>query len=94
VLTIVAAQMLRFLTKLPKYRSFDYQPIYYNEDKEDLNRRIEAAERGNSGADFSPGQLRKSWSNKKTRVKRGGRSNALLFGLIIGLSVVAYYLLF
>ncbi len=95
MITIAAAQMLRFLTKLPKYKDFDYKPIYYNEEKEDLHNRVEAALKGQDPkVEMRRGALKTSWSKHKRSSSSGARSNPLFIGLLIGLGLIAYILFY
>ncbi len=90
--------LFRF-TKTPKHQRFSYKPRYWNPDKEDLERRVAAAE-DNKGV--SPEAMKYRIGTSMRRSYRMGkhqrssfnwRYNLLLVGIIATLVFVSYYIL-
>lgn len=88
------------LFKLPSYRQFDYQPLYYNADREERemrNREI-ARELGLKEADnstYTPGIQRGSMRNYIKSQKRSSRkSNLRLIIILFVLFLIAYLILY
>lgn len=60
--------MIKFLVRLPRHRSFDYSPIYFDEAKEDLEKRVAKAKgEGNKGNPILRGSLKDSWTRNSAR---------------------------
>lgn len=88
--------------KLSKNRSFNYVPRFYDEDKEKLEERIKMAKERKEGsadgmkarvsAGLSMG-LNKHKVEASFQKKQIWRSNTIVFGLIIVLGVLTFYLL-
>lgn len=58
------------LFKTPKYKVFNYQPLYYDERKEALDEKIEMARREENG-EYVPGDLvKRAFKRNKIDVKR------------------------
>ncbi len=56
--------------KTPKYKVFNYQPLYYDERKEALNDKIEMAEREQRG-EYVPGDMvKRAFKRNRIDVKR------------------------
>ena len=91
----------RFLKvqKVPKHKSFDYNPRYYDPKKEELERRIEIAKGkvGNSPEATKARirhQLRNSRNNNPAlRRQQVFKSNMLLLVIIVALVVIAFMIL-
>jgi hypothetical protein len=81
------------IVKLPKYKSFDYKPIYYDEAKEDLMNRVKKAS-GELTADenFERGMFKKQWTRGKS-TQPNQASNIRLVVIIAILSILAWLLL-
>ncbi|MCQ2226346.1 MAG: hypothetical protein MJZ01_00345 [Bacteroidales bacterium] len=90
--------------KLPKHRVFEYRPLYYDPEKEQREQRRRelglADDDNNDDGKYKAGQFIRSgamrarhdqFAQKMEAQKR--RSQFILIALIIGLSVVAYYMM-
>lgn len=91
--------------KVPKHRVYDYQPIYYDPEKERREqRRKELGLTGKDDADnenpqgvgslIRGGAMRQRHRNfsEKMRAQRK-RSQFLLFAIAIGLIIIAYFMM-
>lgn len=83
------------LSKLPKHKGFDYQPRYYDERKERLQKReqeirekVEDKERNSDNIKFD---FRRG-SSASNRSKQLAKANVRLMIIIFGLMIVCYYL--
>lgn len=90
--------------KVPQHRVFNYQPLYYDPEKERREQRkkelgLDDEEAEADGASYTTGSLIRSggmrmrhtqFTQKMESQKK--KSQAILIALIIGLSVVAYYM--
>ncbi|TNE80688.1 MAG: hypothetical protein EP332_06640 [Bacteroidetes bacterium] len=87
--------MFKFLVKLPRYKSFDYTPIYYDEAKEDLQERVERAQAGDSKrTPLLRGSLKDSWSRNSVRpqtINKGSSTRIVAIAAI--LTFILWYLL-
>lgn len=90
------------LFKTPRHRKFEYRPIYYNQQKEELQERIRKIEQemgvhqkaeGNSNyrPSIQRGQMRGHFRDVK-RLKR--QSNVRLLIILLALFALAYYLVY
>jgi len=87
------------LFKLSKPKQFNYRPLYYNQDKEELEERIrniEAEVRAEQqGGEYSP-RIRKGYMREKftrgTKAKKD--SNRRLLIIMVILAVLAYVLFY
>lgn len=81
---------------LPSHRVFHYVPMYYDEEKERLERSVKAAEREAKG-EYVPGEIiRKGFSRMKPSVRKskGGYTAAkryLVYFLLIAILVALFY---
>ena len=89
------------LFRIPQHKRFNYQPLYYDEEKEKREERIRAIEREmgieqDKGDDrYHPAIGRGSFSAMHTRRRRVQRySNIRLILLILFLLFIAYFILF
>lgn len=86
---------IRPLFKPPKYKRFNYQPRFYDADKEALQMRIKAirGERGDGKGhdpDALRGRLSYAWrTNNNRKVSRRSNWNVVVIAGL--LSIVAYY---
>lgn len=89
--------------KVPKHRVFNYQPLYYDPEKERREQRRKELGLGNEDnaeAEYSVGALirggamrsRHEQFNQKMQSQKR-KSQLTLILLIVGLSIVAYYLI-
>jgi len=86
------------LIKLPKHKTFEYTPRYYNEQKEELQERVKKIERemGVKSPDYKyvpniKGQIRPHY-NRATAEKK--QSSLRLILILVILFVLAYLLFF
>jgi uncharacterized membrane protein (DUF106 family) len=83
------------LSKLPKHKGFDYQPRYYDERKERLQKREqEIRERAENGA-YSSKDIKFNFrrnSSASNRSKQLMKSNIRLMMIIFLLTIATYYL--
>lgn len=86
--------------KTPKHRQFNYRPIYYNQQKEELQERIRQIEQEMGvnkpeGSNYVPGikkgQMKGHFRDTR-RVKR--QSNVRLLVILLALFALAYYLVY
>lgn len=77
------------LLKLPKHKQFDYQPRYYDEQKEELEARIKRRQTDNTSVN-SEERLRHGFKQRKTEKKKidWGQS---LFILAFSMTFVGYF---
>lgn len=89
------SQMFRFLVKLPRYKSFDYTPIYYDEAKEDLQDRVNRAQAGDSKrTPLLRGSLKDSWSKNSIRPQAINKGSSIrIVAIAILLTFIVLYLL-
>ena len=84
--------------KVPKHRQFEYKPIYYDEQKEQLQERIKNIEKEygvNNGEEQIRTMTKGSFSHYYDRKKKTQRySTTRLILIIIFLLFVSYYLFF
>ncbi len=91
--------MIFKFTKVPKPRSFDYKPRFYDPEKEELENRFSRAERirrgGVEGAKTRlKGSFRRNFSAESAgRREQMRRSNYRLFMIIAVLLLLTYFLL-
>lgn len=89
------SQMFKFLVKLPRYKTFDYTPIYYDEAKEDLQERVERAQSG--GSKRTPllrGSLKDSWSKNSIRPQAVNKGSSIrIVSIAAILTFIIWYLL-
>ncbi len=83
----------------PKPKQYRYFPRFYDPDKEDLERRLRNA-KGSMGNDtealkarISSGLRNKHLADRNFKKKLIIRSNLILFGSIVVLLILTYYLL-
>jgi 2'-5' RNA ligase len=88
------------LFKTPRHRKFDYRPIYYNQQKEELQERIRKIEQEMgvgkpSDSNYKPtiqkGQMRGHFREAR-RLKK--QSNARLLIILLALFALAYFLIY
>jgi hypothetical protein len=87
--------------KIPRHRTFNYQPIFYNPEKEDRNTRIkeikremgiiEESKKGAHQTTIQRGSMR-NYFHKPEKVRR--QSNLRLVIIIVILLFIAYLILF
>ena len=87
--------------RIPQHKRFDYQPLYYDEEKERREERIRSIEREmgieheNDDRKYSPSIHRGSFSSMYSKRKKVQRwSNLRLIILILFLFFITYYILF
>lgn len=84
--------------KIAKHRQYNYQPIYYDEQKEQLEERIKNIEREygiKNGEAFTRSMSKGSFSHhydRKSKTQRYATTRLIL--IIVFLLFVAYYLFF
>ena len=85
--------------KLPKHKQFNYQPLYYDPEKEAREaraKRIAASSGDNSEKKYIPnisrGSMREYYKREKKKVHK--QSNIRLIFIIAILFIIAYLLLF
>ncbi|NJM16274.1 MAG: hypothetical protein HC896_13670 [Bacteroidales bacterium] len=81
------------LFKTPRHRQFNYQPVYYNPVKEELEQRTKKAkgEAGSVKQGIQRGQMRGYFHHVASQKKQ---SNIRLVVILLALFLLAYYLLF
>ncbi|MEN8137447.1 MAG: hypothetical protein ABFR62_03365 [Bacteroidota bacterium] len=77
--------------KLNSYKRFDFQPRYYDERKERLER-IKAKYKGENSPEATKERIRGSF--KKSSKRKTGSSNIRLLLIIAGLLFLAWYFLY
>jgi len=87
--------MIRFLVKIPKHKQFNYSPVYFNEAKEDLDKRVQAAQGGyDSGVTkIARGSLKESWGRSARIAKSDKTSTIRLMVIIAILSLFVFWVL-
>ena len=84
--------------RLPKHKQYNYQPIYYDEQKEKLQERIKDIEKEygiENGKEYTRSMSKGSFSHyHNSRRKTQRYSTTRLILIIIFLLFVAYYLFF
>ena len=92
--------MARFFY-IPKNKKFNFSTRYYDEQKEDLDKRVEKIKREMGVADDDPNKLYASTIRKgemrgylKKAGKRDKQSTGRLFIILIVLFLIVYFLLF
>lgn len=84
------------LSRVPKHKQFNYKTRYYSAEKEKLAKRMEMLTKAKAGdkeaiKERMVSRMRKGYiDTSKTRSQALLKSNLLLFGLIVGLSVFAF----
>ncbi|MEA4868315.1 hypothetical protein SDC9_104173 [bioreactor metagenome] len=83
--------------KTPKNRVFNYQPLYYDERKEDLQERIARAREETKSKDYVPGRnIRMNFRRNLYENKRRPGSPFILRLIVllsmVGLMVALYYI--
>ena len=86
--------LLSFFKK-PKHRNFKYVPRYWDEDKEDLNRRIKQAQ-SKEDIDIVKSRISKTFKGKhnpkmgfrSTQVRRSNMRLVLIIGILIVLTYI------
>lgn len=91
---------MRSFFRLPSYRVFDYQPIYYDPKKEDREKRLNQIkhEMGIERADYHvtmKGAFRKDKKAKINVARKQRRlSNLRILIILLALAAMAYYFLY
>jgi len=87
--------------RVPQHKRFNYQPLYYDEEKEKREERIRAIEkemgieRENDDKTYRPSIGRGSFNAMNTRRRKAQRSsNIRLIILILFLFFITYFILF
>ncbi len=86
--------------KLGKAKQFTYKPLYYNQQKEELQERIKSIEAEFKGKNAANGEyvsrLRKGYLREQTRKNTKGRrvSNVRIVIILVLLLIAAYYYLY
>jgi hypothetical protein len=84
--------------RIPKHRQFNYQPIYYDEQKEQLEERIKNIEQEygiNNGEKYTRSMTKGSFSHYYDRKRKSQRySTTRIILIIIFLLFVSYFLFF
>jgi hypothetical protein len=79
-----------------KHKVFHYIPIYYNQQKEELEERIKRIEsdlKGEPSGDYKPSRIKGAFKNIRSERKRADRvSSVRLIIIIFILLAIAYYL--
>lgn len=94
----------RSMFKVPKARRYDYKPRFYDERKEELEKRVSRYDRlkendpaaikeGITDAFRRNGRGGGYFMNSKIRQRETRRSNMILLAIIITLSAICYILL-
>lgn len=85
--------------KTPRHRVFNYQPLYYDEQKEAMKERLERLhmEEGEKKETYRPGRfirfnMRKSFYNSRSKKGSPTVTRFIIFAAIAGLFIMAYYL--
>lgn len=80
-----------------KNKQFNYMPLYYNQQKEEIEervRRIESELQGKSTGTYKPGIIRGSFRHMRSMRKRSSRDSSFrLILIIMTLLALAYYLI-
>lgn len=86
--------MFRFLVKIPKHKTFNYSPIYFNEEKEDLDKRLRQLEKeGKSNAvRIERGSLKESWGRSNRIAKSNKDSVIRLLVIIVLLLLIVFWI--
>jgi hypothetical protein len=86
--------MSLFFTRRPKPRKFDYRPVYYDAEKEELEERrkeLEGIQEGDPKARLKSAMRRKWRRRDEEKDKSSSAIRTIIYLIIFGLSV---YLLF
>lgn len=79
-----------------RHKQFNYTPLYYNQQKEELQeriKRIEREERGGGDGDFSPGIIKGSFQHLRSlRAKSQRRSSVTVIIIAALLLAIVYYI--
>lgn len=79
--------------KTPAHRKFEHTPIYFDQEKDDLKRRVEAAEGQRSR--LSQGALRDRWARNHDRMSAQNKaSNIRMLVIIAILSFIVWWIFF
>jgi hypothetical protein len=80
-----------------KHKQFNYMPLYYNQQKEELEervRRIENELQGKPTGEYKPGIIKGSFKHLHSMRKKSNRvSSVRLIVIILVLIALVYYLL-
>ena len=88
-------------SKLSKHRKFNYKPVYYDEDREELHARVDEIKRGmgelDRDSDSAKSNIRRAYQSKQNDERYGSVSNSSLYKARVGLiavilGVILYYL--
>ena len=89
----------RSMFRVPKHQQFDYKPMYYDPQKEELQERLQGLEKLRQGdvdgtkARISSGLRGGYLSDQNYRRNQVLRSNLTLIGIIAMLAVLGYFVL-
>lgn len=85
--------------KIPKNQQFEYKTRYWDPRKEELEERLKRIEKMQESdheaikTRISSGLRSRSYSNNSYRRQQVIRSNAILFGVVVGLLILSFLLL-
>ena len=85
--------------KQAKYKSFEYKPLYYNESKDEMKKRIELIKKelksenipGDKLSDVFRNKIRNRW-NRKTYGKSVRHSNIRIIAVLFLIVLVLWFL--
>ena len=82
--------------KSPKHKRFTYNPLYYNQQKEELQervRRIEREQKGIKDGNFTPGIIKGSFQHSRSlRSKSHKNSSVRVIIIALILLAVVYFI--
>ncbi len=93
----MALRLPRFI-RLPEHSRFEYRPVYYDKRKEELEEKVnkykekkELIKKGDYKPEFK-GKFESSYNRGETK-KQKKAANVRLFGIIVFVGAIAYYII-
>ena len=79
-----------------KHKKFTYTPLYYNEQKEDLQDRIRRIEREENGTrdNYSPGNIKGSFQHIRSLRSKSQKSSSIKVIIIAAILLAIVYIVF
>ncbi len=91
----LCSMMFSKFFRLPKFRRFEYQPLYFDPIKEELEERIAASEKEHSAGIQHKTEIAKLYQTHRSSLRRSNQNRTRrLVVIIIILSLLAYFLYF
>lgn len=80
-----------------KHKQFNYMPLYYNQQKEELEERVKRIEgeiQGKPSGDYKPGIIKGSFRHLHSMRKRSNKVSSIRLILILLILIALLYLIF